>query len=90
MARTTGVAHATYQLTTGDGILPGDLALHSSKLAALEHAVDNGAKYVPWPHGKTLAEAIAEFDAAKARAKQGRTPGTLSSSTPPSTKAPGA
>jgi len=84
MARTTGVSHATYKLQTGERALdPADVKLYPSKGAALEDAVDEGARYVPWSHGKTLAEAIEDYAASRARAKQGRTPGTSGSSTPP-------
>lgn len=82
MARTTGVTHATYKLDIGDGaVSPSDVKLYPSKGSALEDAVDEGARYVPWPHGKTLAEAIAEYSAARERQRRTSTPTTKAPST---------
>ncbi len=88
MARQQGVTHASYQAPAGQ-IIPESIALHSSKVAAMEAALDqeDGA-YVPWPTGKTLSEAIAAETERKARAKQGRAAGSAGSSTAP--KAAGA
>jgi len=66
MARTIGIVHASYP-TDGQKIDPSEVAIFGSKLAALEHAVDNSRGYVPWPHGKTLQQAIDDYQAAKSR-----------------------
>lgn len=82
MARQQGVNHASYQSLAGT-IDPSTIALHSSKVAAMEAALDQeGGAYVPWPTGKTLAEAIAAETERKARAKQGRPAGSPGSTTP--------
>lgn len=76
MTRTPGpaVVHTAYvadshigaqRADEPDGVLHRDIRIHGSKVAALEDAVDRGAKYVPWPHGLTLEEAITAYEASK-------------------------
>lgn len=70
MARTSNIVHVAYTLNDQPHVGtvdPDSIRLHGSKVHALEDAVDNGGKYAPWPHGKTLAEAIAEHEANKLR-----------------------
>lgn len=69
MARNTGVVYCAYEIDgvqlEASEVRTDEVAIFTSKMTALEHAVDNGWSFCPWPQGLTLREAIAAHVASK-------------------------